>query len=76
MREIVRKIIAEVLQVEMNDFPDALDADNVAQWDSLGHVKLITRLSDEFGINIPADKMIFMTSEESILSNLEELGVN
>lgn len=75
MRDKIRSIIAEVFRLNVEDLPASPDPDNIERWDSLGHLKLITRLGEEFHVDIPQDKLIFMTSEDKILSSLKDLGV-
>lgn len=74
MRNTIRSIISEVFRIPVEELPENPDPDNIERWDSLGHLKLITRLGEEFKIDIPQEKLIFMTSEEEIISTLKELG--
>lgn len=73
MRDKIRSIISEVFRVDLSSLPRNPDPDTVERWDSLGHLKLIARLEEEYKIDIPQNKLIFMTSEDEIIAILSEL---
>lgn len=74
MRDTIRSIISETFQIPLFDLPENPDPDSIERWDSLGHLKLIARLEEEFNVEIPQDKLFFMTSEEDIFTILNEIA--
>jgi acyl carrier protein len=48
--ERVRTLVAEVLGVPRSSVMPELSRDAVPQWDSLGHLRLVTALEAEFAV--------------------------
>lgn len=72
-----RDRLAEIFLVVF-DLPPDTDLAGVApgtteKWDSLGHVSLVTAISNEFGVQISAVDSLEITSFESTAALLEEL---
>jgi acyl carrier protein len=66
----VRNLVAETFDLAVDNLPERLDMDHIAGWDSLGHLTLITRISDDFGIEISLTEAVEMLSEDEIVSVL------
>ena len=72
-RNTVRSIIADTFKIRLETLPANADSDRIERWDSLGHVTLVAALSKAFSVEIPDERMIFLTSEDAIMAALEEL---
>ncbi len=62
----LQKVIGNVFQVPSEEVTASAAAGSVANWTSLGHLELMLAVEAEFGIRIPADKMLELTSAEAI----------
>lgn len=55
IKERIFKTISSVLDTPLSEIDENSSADNVANWDSIGHLNLILALEEEFNITIPDD---------------------
>lgn len=63
----VRRILADVLEVDPARVTDDLRQDQVESWDSLRHLMLISALEEGLGLRFAMDEIGQMTSLEEIL---------
>jgi acyl carrier protein len=70
----VQDILAEALQVPPDEISPQLAFGDLPQWDSMGHMEVIMRLEESFGIEVNADTIAGLTSVPAICSYLEEQG--
>ena len=70
----VQDILAEALQVPPEEIDEQLAFGDLPQWDSMGHMEVIMRLEESFGIEVNADTIAGLTSVPAICSYLEEHG--
>lgn len=49
-QEKYKEIFKEILEIDESRLTDSLGLDSVPQWDSMGHVRLISALESNFGI--------------------------
>ena len=70
----VQAILAEALQVPPDEIGPQLAFGDLPQWDSMGHMEVIMRLEESFGIEVNADTIAGLTSVPTICSYLEEQG--
>lgn len=49
--------------------------DDVPNWDSIGHMNLVTQLEDEFAVQFDVDQIMEMSSAERILEILRAKGI-
>ena len=68
-KEKLFNIIEEILGVEVTD---GLSMNTVSAWDSLRHIRLISKIEEEFNIEIDFKDTLKMTSLESIINILEK----
>lgn len=71
-RELVRQVMAAVLEVDATSIGDDTSMDNVPNWDSLRQMNLVLALEETFGVSIPDDDAANATSFKLILLVLEE----
>ncbi|MGB9640870.1 MAG: acyl carrier protein [Anaerolineales bacterium] len=67
--------IQEALALALQVTPETITADlsfgDIPQWDSMGHMEVMMRLEEFFGIEINAETIALLTSVESIRTYLE-----
>ena len=64
----VKYIISTVLEVKLTDINDNLQQSELASWDSMKHLILISALEDEFKITLSDDEVIKMSNYNSIIT--------
>ena len=72
IQDKLRRILIEVLELNINELPEIIDVENSENWDSLGHFQIIEKIEKEFKIEIEADKVIKLLGEKEILDYLNE----
>ncbi len=70
----VQNLLAEAIQVPLELVTPDLAFGDLPQWDSLGHMEVMLRLEDQFGIAIDADRIARLISIPEICRFLEENG--
>ncbi len=68
----VRDIIVQVFELDVQNLPKELDIDNIANWDSLGHLNLIETLCKKFDIVIDQTQSVELLSEEAIVEFIKQ----
>ena len=69
----IKKIISEYFKVDINVINDDLMVGDIPQWDSLGHVGLVSHLEKEFSISIDVDQVLEMETVEDIVDIIQEI---
>ena len=69
----IKNLIAKFFKVDKSVILDDLMVGDIPQWDSLGHIELITHLEKEFNITIDVDQSIEMETVEDIVEILSEI---
>lgn len=73
MKERVREIIAEALQVDKKIVTDDLSIGGIPEWDSVGNLNIISALEEALDIEIPIDDLFDLTSVVSLVEEVEKL---
>ena len=60
MERRLKKIFADVFLVDPNLIEDSTDKNSLDEWDSLGHLNLITSIEEEFQIIFTEEQIIEM----------------
>lgn len=66
MDQRIAEVFNAVFQVSPEQMADSLSPQDVTGWDSLGHVQLVTRLQEEFGVEFEVDEIMRMESVAEI----------
>lgn len=74
LNQSVQTLLAEALQLPPDQVPSNLAFGDLPQWDSLGHMEVMMRLEEQFGVEINADTISALVSIPEICSYLEEQG--
>ncbi len=70
----IQSLLAEAIQVPGEMVTPELSFGDLPQWDSLGHMEVILRLEEEFGVAIDADTIAQLISIPEICRFLEDKG--
>ncbi|HEX5385184.1 MAG TPA: acyl carrier protein [Gemmatimonadales bacterium] len=62
----LKAILAEVLEVRPAAIADDFSRDSTPNWDSLGHLTLVSTLESEFGVTFGMAEMLELTSYRRI----------
>ena len=70
----VQVILAEAIQVPLEQISPDLAFGDLPEWDSLGHMEVMMLLEERFGIEINADTIAALISIPEICAHLEANG--
>jgi acyl carrier protein len=70
----VQEILAEAIQVPLEDVTPDLALGDLPQWDSMGHMEVMMRLEEIFHLEINADTIAALISIPEICKYLQEQG--
>lgn len=77
---LTRAALAQRLQtlfmIPASEYDEALTVEQIANWDSLKHMELITELESGYGVVFEMLEIVHMQSVESIIETLKAKGVN
>lgn len=74
MEDKLRRIVADVLEIDEGKVGDDTSPDNEANWDSLRHMNLIFAIEGTFGVRFSDDQMSSLTSVGKIREALSRNG--
>jgi acyl carrier protein len=72
MEDKIKAAFAESLNYSGDLFSGAIGPEDVSGWDSLGHLRLVAALQDQFGIEFEVDEIMRMENVAAIKSVLAE----
>ena len=72
MEEKLREIMAAVFEVNPSEIHEDTAPGDLAKWDSLHHLNLITALEEEFNVEFSEDEMLEMVNYKLILLTLRQ----
>jgi acyl carrier protein len=76
MEDRVRRIMGQVLQVDMSAIPSDASRDGVEAWDSLGHMRLCLALEEEFSIRFNDRQVVAMVDVAAVVATVEGLATS
>ena len=62
MDEQLKEVFAEALDLEIEEIEKDSSQDNLEDWDSLGHLNLISEIEKTFKVKITMDEVMEMTT--------------
>ena len=71
----IHTVMSRVLRVPADSLRDDVRRGTLEEWDSLGHVMLVSALSDEFEIQISPERALQMHTIGDIKQIIHELKV-
>ena len=72
--EQIQALLAEAIQVSIEEVTPDLAFGDLPQWDSMGHMEVMLRLEEKFGVEINADTIAALISIPEICKHLEANG--
>ncbi len=70
--ERVQSLLAEALQVPLEVVPADLSFGGLPQWDSMGHMEVMMRLEEKYGVEISTETIGALTDIPAISAYLKE----
>ena len=74
--EKYRNTFVESLSINLKDLKEDLKYNDIPEWDSIGHMTLMSNLEDAFEINIETDDIVDFSSYKKGLEILKKYKVN
>ena len=74
-KEKLKKIFIESLSIEGNKFTESLEYNDIPEWDSIGHMTLMSELEDNFDITISTEDLIQFESYKQGVEILDKYSV-
>ena len=68
----VQMIVADMLELPLDQIGSHTSVESVANWDSLKHLNLVVGLEDELSVKFMPEEVAELTSVEAILNSLEK----
>ena len=75
IKQRVFKLVSDVLMVSIDKIHEDLTVGDIPEWDSLGHVSIISRVESEFNITLDMDQALDIESIEDIIDILDEMNL-
>tara|TARA_X000000950_G_scaffold8188_1_gene9015 strand:- start:26708 stop:26944 length:237 start_codon:yes stop_codon:yes gene_type:complete len=70
-----KKVFIESLSIDATKFSDQIKYNDIPEWDSIGHMTLISALEENFSITIDTDDIVDFSSFEVGKKILLKYGV-
>lgn len=70
----VEEVIARVFKIDSRTLVDGSGRDSIEQWDSMGHLQLITELEQHFGVSVSIGDAMEMVSVGKVKEILRRYG--
>ena len=70
----VEEVIARVFKIDSRTLVDGSSRDSIEQWDSMGHLQLITELEQHFGVSLSIGDAMEMVSVGKVKEILRRYG--
>jgi len=71
-----KKAFIKALSIKKQDFKEDLEYNQIPEWDSIGHMTLISGLEECFKITIETDDIIDFSSYKKGMEILEKYKIN
>ena len=70
----VEEVIGRVFKIDSRSLVDGSGRDSIEQWDSMGHLQLITELEQHFGVSVSIGDAMEMVSVGKVKEILRRYG--
>jgi len=75
MEQKLKKIMADIFEISIDQIDESATMENIELWDSLTHIKLMMGIEENFGIRLETEEIIKMTSFKDIKRILSTKGI-
>jgi acyl carrier protein len=72
MEEKLKNVMANVFSIEVSEIEALSSPDTIVQWDSIGHLNLITAIEEEFNVFFDEEEIIQMLNFQLVLAITKE----
>ncbi len=72
----LKKVLANVFDVDVNQINEDSSIDTLESWDSLNHLKLVLALEQEFDVSFTEEQSIEIMNFPLIKMTLQEHGIS
>ena len=72
----VEEVVGKVFKINSLEISDTSSRNTIEQWDSMGHLALITALEEQFQVSISITDAMEMANIRKIKDVLKEYGVS
>lgn len=74
--EKLKNVLSEILKIDSNQIRNDITPDDIENWNSINHLKLVVRFEEIFNIEIDSEDIAEMDSFGAIKEILKKYGVN
>ena len=74
-KEKYRDIFIQSLSIDEKKFNEKIKYNEIPEWDSIGHMTLMSSLEEKFSISMDTDDIVDFSSFEKGIKILEKYGV-
>lgn len=74
MEDRIKEIMAGIFNISVSEIDGDTNPENVDDWDSLCHMKLVFSLEEEFDIQFSDDQIVDLISFEKIIGYVSEIS--
>ena len=64
--------MSDVFLIDLNEVNETSSPDTIPQWDSIGHLNLVTAIEEEFGIKIEDEQITQMLNFKLVVEIIKE----
>ena len=72
-QEKYKQVFISSLSINDNDFKDSLKYNEIPEWDSIGHMTLISALEEAFKVTFETDDIVDYSSYKKALKYLKNI---
>lgn len=72
-KEDIRKIVADILELPIEELGFDTEMDEVVEWDSMRNLMILSTLEDKFEILFPEDDIFDVTSVRALTDEVNKL---
>ncbi len=73
LKEQVRAVIAEILEIPVESLDYDAEMDQIEQWDSIHNVSILAALEDKFDVMFPEDDLFDLISVSAFADEISKL---
>lgn len=71
--EEVKGIIAEILELPIDNLDSSMEMQDIPEWDSMRNVIILSTLEEHFGVVFPEDDIFDLVSVDAYAAEIEKL---
>ena len=72
LEQKIKDVMKAVFEISVGEIDEESSIDNIDLWDSMGHMKLLVALEQDFGIKFDIDELIEMVDYSKIKEIIED----